>query len=124
MKEETSCLDDLDDSDDHLRWLVPTDLNLDDMGITHLDCVTRVHNWSIEERFLTPVPRYQKQMTLKPVTCDTFSWNKAGNFRTPILCPNMDKIKIEAARAGKCTSFVSFPSCCLRLCQNEFQTMQ
>ena len=32
----------LDDSDDHLRWLAPTDLNLDYMGITHLDCVTRV----------------------------------------------------------------------------------
>ena len=32
----------LDDSDDHLRWLVPTDLNLDYMGITHLDCVTLV----------------------------------------------------------------------------------
>ena len=30
----------LDDSDDHLRWLAPTDLNLDYMGITHLDCVT------------------------------------------------------------------------------------
>ena len=29
----------LDDSDDHLRWLAPTDLNLDYMGITHLDCV-------------------------------------------------------------------------------------
>ena len=33
----------LDDSDDHLRWLAPTDLNLDYMGITHLDCVTRCH---------------------------------------------------------------------------------
>ena len=32
----------LDDSDDHLRWLAPTDLNLDYMGIAHLDCVTRV----------------------------------------------------------------------------------
>ena len=32
----------LDDSDDHLRWLAPTDLNLDYMGITNLDCVTRV----------------------------------------------------------------------------------
>ena len=32
----------LDDSDDHLRWVAPTDLNLDYMGITHLDCVTRV----------------------------------------------------------------------------------
>ena len=32
----------MDDSDDHLRWLAPTDLNLDYMGITHLDCVTLV----------------------------------------------------------------------------------
>ena len=32
----------LDDSNDHLRWVAPTDLNLDFMGITHLDCVTRV----------------------------------------------------------------------------------
>ena len=32
----------VDDWDDHLRWLAPTDLNLDDMGITHLYCVTRV----------------------------------------------------------------------------------
>ena len=32
----------LDDSDDHLRWLAPNDQNLDYMGITHLDCVTRV----------------------------------------------------------------------------------
>ena len=35
----------LDDSDDHLRWLAPTDLNLDYMGITHLDCVTLV-SWA------------------------------------------------------------------------------
>ena len=33
----------LDDSDDHLRWIAPTDLNLDYMGITHLDCVTLVN---------------------------------------------------------------------------------
>ena len=32
----------LDDSDDHLRWLAPTDINLDYMGITYLDCVTRL----------------------------------------------------------------------------------
>ena len=32
----------LDDSDDYLRWLAPTDLNLDYMGFTHLDCVTLV----------------------------------------------------------------------------------
>ena len=40
-------------------------------------------------------------MTLKRVTCDSFSWNKAGDFRTPILCSNMDKNEIEAARAEK-----------------------
>ena len=34
-----SCLDDLDD---HLRWLAPTDLNLDYMDIIHLDYVTWV----------------------------------------------------------------------------------
>ena len=33
----------LDDLDDHVRWLAPIDLNLDYMGITHLDCVTLVH---------------------------------------------------------------------------------
>ena len=31
-------------------------------------------------------------MTLKRVTCNSFPWNKAGDFRT-ILCPNMDKSK-------------------------------
>ena len=40
-------------------------------------------------------------MTLKRVTCTSFPWNKAVDFRTPILCPNMDKNMIEAARAGK-----------------------
>ena len=38
--------------------------------------------------------------TLKRVTCNPFRWNKAGDFRTPILCPSMDKSKIEAAPAG------------------------
>ena len=40
--------------------------------------------------------------------CNSFSWNKAGDFRTPILYPNMDKnnIKIEVAREGKYTSYV------------------
>ena len=44
----------LDDSDDHLRWVAPTDLNLDYMGITHLDCVTRVQeaNWTFAEKAL------------------------------------------------------------------------
>ena len=31
-----------EDLDDHLRWLEPNDLNLDYMGVTHLDCVSRV----------------------------------------------------------------------------------
>ena len=46
-------------------------------------------------------------MALKRVTCDSFPWNKAGDFRTPILCPNMDKNEIDAARAGKCKSNVT-----------------
>ena len=37
-------------------------------------------------------------MTLKRETCNSLPWNKARAFRTPILCPNMDKNKIEAAR--------------------------
>ena len=40
----------LDDSNDNLRWLAPTDLNLDYMGITHLDCVTRVSSGSERKR--------------------------------------------------------------------------
>ena len=36
-------------------------------------------------------------MTLKRVTWNSFPWNKAGDFRTPILCPIMDKHKMEAA---------------------------
>ena len=40
-------------------------------------------------------------MTLKSVTCNSFPWNKAGDFRTAILCPNMDKNEIEAAREKK-----------------------
>ena len=40
----------LDDSDDHLRWLAPTDLKLDYMGITHLDCVIRVCPTAFESR--------------------------------------------------------------------------
>ena len=62
------------------------------------------------------VPKYlfeynQKHMALKCVTCNSFPWNitlrKAGDFRTQILCPNMDKNMIEAARAGKCTSHIT-----------------
>ena len=31
-----------EDLDDQLRWLEPSDLNLEYMGVSHLDCVTRV----------------------------------------------------------------------------------
>ena len=31
-----------EDLDDHLRRLEPNDLNLDYMGVSHLDCVSRV----------------------------------------------------------------------------------
>ena len=31
-----------DDNDDHLRWLPPSDLNLEQLGITHLDHESRV----------------------------------------------------------------------------------
>ena len=41
------------------------------------------------------------------LTCNSFPWNKAGDFRTPRLCPNMDKNKIEVARAGKGTSYIT-----------------
>ena len=54
-----------------------------------------------------PCEANQKQVTLKRVTCNSFPWNKAGDFRTPILCPNMDKNEIEDARAGKRTSYVT-----------------
>ena len=47
---------------------------------------------------------YQKNMTLKHVTCNSFPWNKAGDFSTPILCPNADKNEIEAACASYVTS--------------------
>ena len=32
-----------EDLDDHLRRLEPNDLNLDYMGVSHLDCVSRVN---------------------------------------------------------------------------------
>ena len=38
---------------------------------------------------------------LKHVTCISFPWNKAGDFRTPILCPSMNKNKIKPACTGK-----------------------
>ena len=50
----------LDDSDDHLRWLAPTDLNLDYMGITHLDCVTLV----LVEKKAAPI-LFELSLTLK-----------------------------------------------------------
>ena len=31
-----------EDLDDHVRRLEPNDLNLDYMGVSHLDCVSRV----------------------------------------------------------------------------------
>ena len=30
--------------DDHLSWLEPTDLNLECVGVSHLDCVIRVES--------------------------------------------------------------------------------
>ena len=39
-------------------------------------------------------------MALKHATCNSFPWNKAGDFRTPILRPNMDTSKTEATRSG------------------------
>ena len=43
----------------------------------------------------------QKHMNMERVTCNSFPWNKAGDFRTKTLCPNMDENKTEAAREGK-----------------------
>ena len=43
-------------------------------------------------------------MTLESVTCNSFPWNKAGDFMTPILLPNMDKNKIDAARDARETA--------------------
>ena len=37
-------------------------------------------------------------MPWKRVTCSSFPWNKAGDFRTPTLCPNMDKKHRSCAR--------------------------
>ena len=44
-------------------------------------------------------------MTWKRVTCNSFSWNKAGNFRTPILCPNTEKkaSKLHAREIARAT---------------------
>lgn len=47
-------------------------------------------------------------MTLKRVPCNSLPWNKAGDLRRPILCPNTDKNNIKAARAGKCTCNLTF----------------
>ena len=59
----------LDDSDDHLRWIAPTDLNLDYMymGITHLDCVTLVLQDSGREfgdKLNLPAKHIQNQASL------------------------------------------------------------
>ena len=35
----------------------------------------------------------QKHVTLKRVTCNSFPWNKAGDFRTPILCQIWTKVR-------------------------------
>ena len=43
-------------------------------------------------------------MTLNCVTCKSFAWNKAGDFRTSILC--MDKNKINAAHGGVYTRYI------------------
>ena len=45
---------------------------------------------------------YEEKLSsgLKRVTCNSFPWNKAGDFRKPILCQNMDKYKIGAAHAN------------------------
>ena len=41
---------------------------------------------------LHPLPVINlKHVTLKRVTCNSFPWNKAGDFRTPMLWPNVDK---------------------------------
>ena len=37
----------------------------------------------------------QKHVTLKRVTCNSFPWNKAEDFTTQIVCPNMEKIRSE-----------------------------
>ena len=76
-------------------------------------------------------------MILKSVTCNSFPWNKAGDFfrllavpselveppalvaqasrreigeraRYTMLCPNMDKNKIDAAHTENCASYVTF----------------
>ena len=56
---------------------------------------------------MAPYDIRQKQVTLERATSNSFPWNKAGDFRTPILSPNMDKNKIDAAREGKCASYVT-----------------
>ena len=58
-----------------------------------ITCLTR-HRW-------LPHKYSQKHMTLKRVTFNSFPWNKAGDFKSPILCPNMDNC------AGKWTRYVT-----------------
>ena len=41
---------------------------------------------SIEPRVMR-INWWQKHMTSKRITCDSFPWNKAGDFRTPNVMP-------------------------------------
>ena len=43
-----------EDLDDHLRRLEPIDLNLDYVGVSHLDCVSRVLPYSYQHFHLVP----------------------------------------------------------------------
>ena len=54
------------------------------------------------------VKLHQNHMTFKGVTSNSFPWNKARDFRNTNFMPKYaDKKEIEAARTGKCTSFVT-----------------
>ena len=44
-----------EDLDDHLGRLEPSDLNLDYVGVSHLDCVSRVSDQSVNSRATRPV---------------------------------------------------------------------
>ena len=68
------------------------------------DVITKA---TLSKCFKSAMTHYQKQMALKCVNCNSFPWNKAEDFKTPILCPNVNKNKIVAARVGKCTSYVT-----------------
>ena len=50
---------------------------------------------------------YSEARDLEACNSHLFSLEQSrGDVGTPILCPNMDKNKIEAARAEKCVSYV------------------